>query len=194
MGALRAMGIQATEADCALCIEGKGLAGLRAPDGPIDCGNSGTTMRLLAGVLAAQRFASELVGDASLSRRPMERVAKPLRLRGARIEGRIDPKRPGDITPPLVIGPLPAPHVLGPLEYEVPIASAQVKSAILLSGLWADGATYVKEPVLSRDHTERMLHALGVPLRSMGSMIELDPAQFSGELPAFEIQVPGDLS
>src|SRR5262245_53665115 len=184
MGALRAMGIQATEADCALCIEGKGLAGLRAPDGPIDCGNSGTTMRLLAGVLAAQRFATELVGDASLSRRPMERVARPLRLRGARIEGRIDPGRPGECTAPLQIGPLPESHVLGPLEYEMPVASAPVKSAILLSGLYADGSTYVREPTLSRDHSERMLSALGVPLRTIGPMIELDPAEWSGELPA----------
>ena len=195
LGALRAMGVAATEEEGgALVIEGKGIDGLSAPAAPIDCGNSGTTMRLLAGVLAAQRFASVLVGDASLSRRPMERVARPLRLRGARIEGRIDPKRPGDITAPLTIGPLPAPHVLGPLAYELPVASAQVKSAALLSGLWADGPTYVREPLVSRDHTERLLCALGVPLRSMGAMVELDGGAWSGELPAFEIRVPGDLS
>ncbi len=194
LGALRAMGVRAVEEDATLIIDGRGLDGLRAPAGPIDCGNSGTTMRLLSGVLAAQRFAAELVGDASLSRRPMARVAAPLRLRGARIEGRIDPRRTGEITAPLRIGPLPAPHVLSRLEYETPVASAQVKSALLLSGLWADGPTYVREPLVSRDHTERMLAALGVPLRSVGSMVELDPTAWSGTLPAFTIHVPGDLS
>lgn len=195
LGALRAMGVVANEAEGgAIAIAGAGLHGLSAPAGPIDCGNSGTTMRLLAGVLAAQRFATVLTGDASLSRRPMERVARPLRLRGARIEGEIDPKRAGEITAPLRIGPLPAPHVLGPLSYELPVASAQVKSAALLSGLWADGATYVREPLVSRDHTERMLSALGVPINAMGAIVELDPAAWSGSLPAFEIRVPGDLS
>ena len=197
LGALRAMGVRSSQtdgADGALTIEGVGLEGLRAPDGPIDCGNSGTTMRLLAGVLAAQRFASELIGDASLSRRPMQRVAKPLRLRGARIEGRLDLKRPGELTAPLLIGPLPAPHVLSTLEYEMPVASAQVKSALLLSGLWSDGPTYVQEPLVSRDHTERMLCALGVPVRSVGAVVELDAGAWSGILPAFSIEVPGDLS
>jgi 3-phosphoshikimate 1-carboxyvinyltransferase len=195
LGALKAMGVRATEEDeGALVIEGVGLDGLQAPAGPLDCGNSGTTMRLLAGVLAAQRFETELVGDASLMRRPMARVANPLRLRGARIEGKLDPRRPGDVTAPLRIGPLPAPHVLSSLEYEMPVASAQVKSALLLSGLWSDGPTWVREPLVSRDHTERMLSALGVPLRSVGAMVELDPAGFSGRLPAFTVQVPGDLS
>jgi 3-phosphoshikimate 1-carboxyvinyltransferase len=194
LGALRAMGVGATETEGEITVDGVGLSGLRAPEAPIDCGNSGTTMRLLAGVLAAQRFRAELIGDASLSRRPMARVANPLRLRGARIEGKIDPKKPGEITAPLVIGPLPEPHVLSALEYEMPIASAQVKSAILLSGLWADGATYVKEPTVSRDHTERMLAALGVPLRASGAIVELDGRKWSGKLPAFSIEVPGDLS
>jgi 3-phosphoshikimate 1-carboxyvinyltransferase len=195
LGALRAMGVSATEGDKGeFVIEGVGLDGLRAPEGPIDCGNSGTTMRLLTGVLAAQRFATTLIGDASLSRRPMERVATPLRLRGARIEGRLDPKRPGDVTAPLHVGPLPAPHILSSIEYTLPVPSAQVKSALLLSGLYADGPTYVREPWISRDHTERMLSALGVPLRAMGSMVELDPVSWSGKLPPFSIQVPGDLS
>ncbi|MFO0587226.1 MAG: 3-phosphoshikimate 1-carboxyvinyltransferase [Polyangiaceae bacterium] len=192
--AFRAMGVRIDEEGGALSVHGRGLFGLTAPAGAIDCGNSGTTMRLLAGVLAAQRFQATLVGDASLSRRPMERVARPLRLRGARIEGKIDPKRPGECTAPLTIGPLPEPLVLGGIEHELPVASAQVKSAILISGMFADGATYVREPVLSRDHTERMMSALGVPIRAMGPMAELDPSEWSGELPAFEIDVPGDLS
>ena len=192
--ALRAMGVSIEVSADAITVHGVGLHGLRAPAGPIDCGNSGTTMRLLAGLLAAQRFRARLVGDASLSRRPMERVARPLRMRGARIEGAIDPKKPGECTAPLDVGPLPEPHVLGALEYELPVSSAQVKSAILLSGLYADGPTFVHEPVLSRDHTERMLSALGVPIRAMGSMAELDSATFSGEIRAFEVNVPGDLS
>ncbi|MRG95217.1 3-phosphoshikimate 1-carboxyvinyltransferase [Polyangium spumosum] len=194
LAALRAMGITTEEQTDALLVGGKGLYGLRAPSAPIDCGNSGTTMRLLAGVLVAQRFAAVLVGDESLSRRPMERVARPLRLRGGRIEGKLDPKRVGEITAPLQIGPLPEPNVLGPLEYEMPVASAQVKSAILLSGLYANGPTYVREPLVSRDHTERLMLALGVPLRSVGSIIELDGPSFSGKLPPFEITVPGDPS
>ena len=177
-----------------LRIKGTGLFGLRAPSGPIDCGNSGTTMRLLSGLLSAQPFASTLVGDASLSRRPMMRIAAPLRLRGARIEGAAHPKKPHEITAPLHIGPLAEDTYLTALEFESPIASAQVKSAILLSGLYANGATYVREPVLSRDHTERMLAALGVPIRAMGPMAELDSDAFSGEIDAFEVTVPGDLS
>lgn len=194
LGALRAMGVRATETDGEIVIEGVGLHGLKEPAGPIDCGNSGTTMRLLSGVLAAQRFRAELTGDASLSRRPMSRVADPLRLRGARIEGKIDPRKPGQITAPLIIGPLPEPHVLSALEYDMPMASAQVKSAILLSGLYSDGPTYVMEPVVSRDHTERMLSALGVPLRATGGVVELDGPRWSGVLPGFSIEVPGDLS
>lgn len=194
LAALQAMGVSVADEDGTLIITGKGLDGLRAPSAPLDCGNSGTTMRLLAGVLAAQPFASELTGDASLTRRPMARVATPLRLRGARIEGQLDPRRPGDMTAPLRIGPLPSPHVLSSLEYELPVASAQVKSALLLSGLWADGPTYVREPLVSRDHTERMLSALGVPVRSVGAMVSLDPSAWSGVLPGFTIHVPGDLS
>ncbi|MFT3769498.1 MAG: 3-phosphoshikimate 1-carboxyvinyltransferase [Minicystis sp.] len=194
LGALRAMGVRSTETEGEIVIEGVGLHGLTAPSAPIDCGNSGTTMRLLTGVLAAARFRAELIGDASLMRRPMQRVATPLRLRNARIEGRMDPKKPGEITAPLVIGPLPAPQVLSALEYDMPVASAQVKSALLLSGLYADGPTYVKEPIVSRDHTERMLSALGVPLRTAGAMVELDGPGWSGVLPAFSIEVPGDLS
>ncbi|XXT17288.1 3-phosphoshikimate 1-carboxyvinyltransferase [Sorangium sp. So ce429] len=195
VGALRALGIRVDEPTPGeLIVEGAGLSGLRAPDGPIDCGNSGTTMRLLAGILVAQRFAARLTGDASLSRRPMERVAKPLRLRGGRIEGQLDPRKIGEITAPLDVGPLPEPHVLSSIEYELPVSCDQVKSALLLSGLFADGPTFVREPIVSRDHTERMLTALGAPIDSVGAMVCLDALRFSGALPAFEIDVPGDLS
>jgi 3-phosphoshikimate 1-carboxyvinyltransferase len=192
--ALRAMGVVLDLGPRLARVKGVGLWGLRAPAAPLDCGNSGTTMRLLAGVLACQRFASRLVGDASLSRRPMQRVATPLRRRGGRIEGQLDPRRPGELTAPLDLGPLPEPHLPSELEYSSPIASAQVKSAVLLSGLYADGPTYVSEPVVSRDHTERMLRALGVPIEAVGPHVALDPSAWSGELPAFRFQVPGDPS
>lgn len=194
LAALVAMGVQIREDGELLRVTGVGLDGLREPASAIDCGNSGTTMRLLAGVLAAQRFKTVLVGDASLSKRPMARIAKPLRLRGARIEGALSPKKVGEITPPLEIGPLPAPNVLSALRYDLPIPSAQVKSAILLSGLYADGKTTVSEPMVSRDHTERMLASLGVPIARVGGVVELDGSSWTGKLAPFEMKVPGDLS
>ncbi len=193
--AMRAMGVTIEQTGPSdLVVKGVGLFGLHAAAAALDCGNSGTTMRLLTGLLSAQTFASTLVGDASLSRRPMMRVVGPLRSRGAVIEGRPHPTKAGEILPPLVVGPLPEGKELGPLEYDSPIASAQVKSALLLSGLFAHGATYVKEPTVSRDHTERMLQALGVPIRTMGSVVELDPAGWNGKMTPIEITIPGDLS
>ncbi len=180
-----------------LVVHGAGLLGFKAPTKELDCGNSGTTMRLLCGVLAAQRFQATLVGDETLSRRPMMRVAGPLRSRGAVIEGRAHAgRKPGvtEIVAPLVVGPLPAGTNLRALEYESPVSSAQVKSAILLSGLLADGPTRFKEPTVSRDHTERMLSALGAPIRTVGSVVELDPAGWSRRMPAFDIDIPGDVS
>ncbi|HWL85740.1 MAG TPA: 3-phosphoshikimate 1-carboxyvinyltransferase [Polyangiaceae bacterium] len=193
--ALRAMGVRIeTTGKSELTVEGVGLFGLRGADKPLDCGNSGTTMRLITGILAAQSFGSKLIGDASLSKRPMMRIVGPLRARGARIEGAPHPKRADDITAPLEIHGLGEGDYLGPLEYESPVASAQIKSAILLSGLFAHGATHFKEPTLSRDHTERMLSALGVPLRTLGTIIELDPAGWSGEMPALDVEIVGDAS
>jgi len=194
LAALRALGVTIEEREGEVIIAGRGLDGLKEPPGPLDCGNSGTTMRLFSGLLSAQRFRAVLVGDASLTRRPMARVVKPLRLRGARIEGKLDPTRPGDLTAPLEIGPLPAPHVLSELTYELPIPSAQVKSALLLSGLWAAGSTAISEPMISRDHTERMLSTLGVPIQRIGAIARLDAAAFSGRLTPFETRVPGDPS
>ncbi len=191
----RAMGVHvADDGAGTLRVHGEGLRGLSEPAGPLDCGNSGTTMRVLAGVLGAQPFRSVMVGDASLSRRPMARVAAPLRRRGAVIEGRFHPTKAGEITPPLELGPLPAGQALIESDETLAVASAQVKSALLLSGLYADGNTWVREPVVSRDHTERMLKALGVPLSSVGGAVELDAARFRGKLPAFLLKIPGDLS
>ena len=151
---LRALGVEANRADTdTVTILGRGFGRLRSPEGgPLDAGNSGTTMRLLAGVLAAQPFASRLAGDESLSRRPMRRVIEPLEKMGARIEAT-------DGHAPLTIygGPLTG------IEHRVAVASAQVKSAILLAGLHAEGETSVSEPAATRDHTERALEAFGVP-------------------------------
>lgn len=193
--AMRAMGaIVEDTAPGELRVTGTGLFGLKAPKDALDCGNSGTTMRLLTGVLAGQPFMAKLVGDASLTGRPMLRVVGPLRARGAAIAGAPHPTKPDEVLPPLVIGPLPGGNELGALEYESPVSSAQVKSAILLSGLYAHGTTWFKEPTLSRDHTERMLNALGVPLRAAGTMLELDPAGWDGKMAGFGVEIPGDLS
>ena len=193
--AMRAMGAVIEDtAPGELRVTGTGLMGLQAPKEALDCGNSGTTMRLLTGLLSAQPFSSRLIGDASLTRRPMLRVVAPLRKRGAVIDGAPHPTKAGEVLPPLSIGPLPEGKELTGLDFESPVSSAQVKSAILLSGLYAHGTTLFKEPTLSRDHTERMLHALGVPMRTVGTMIELDPAGWDGKLQAFDIEIPGDVS
>ena len=175
-------------------VDGVGLAGLEAPQADLDCGNSGTTMRLMTGVLAAQPFRSRLVGDASLSRRPMGRVAVPLRARGASIEGTPHPEKAEVITAPLLVGPVPAGRRLDALEYRCPVASAQVKSAVLLSGLFASGSTVVTEPHASRDHTERMLAGLGISVDRAGLTTRLQPPERADAIRAFDIDLPGDLS
>ena len=151
LACVRALGVRVRDEGGVLAVEGRGLGGLRAPDGPLDCGNSGTTMRLLAGVLAGQPFDSVLTGDASLSGRPMGRVITPLAAMGARI-GADDGHAPLRIAGRGESGP-----GLRGIEYRLPVASAQVKSCVLLAGLYADGETTVVEPVPTRDHTERML-------------------------------------
>lgn len=191
--ALEALGVSIRDEGDAVVIEGRGLGGMRAPTAALDCGNSGTTLRLMAGVLAAQEFPSRLVGDASLTRRPMGRVTRPLRARGARVEGRIDPSR-NDECAPLEVSALDAGRRLWELEYELPVASAQVKSALLLSGLFADGDTALREPTLSRDHTERMLLAMGAPLETLGPLVRLDPSGWDRRLAPLALSVPGDPS
>lgn len=170
---LRALGIEADDG----AVAGHGLRGLRAAPGPLDCGNSGTTMRLLAGVLAAQDFESELVGDESLSRRPMDRVVEPLRQMGA-----------GAAWPPLRVG---GRTPLQGIDYEMSVPSAQVKSAVLLAGLFAEGKTWVTEPVKTRDHTELMLGAMGAELKVESTRVEIAP---TNELAPLDITVPGDFS
>jgi 3-phosphoshikimate 1-carboxyvinyltransferase len=175
-------------------VDGVGLFGLKPGDRPLDCGNSGTTMRLLAGLLCPQPFTSILVGDETLMRRPMMRVAKPLRARGATIEGEAHKTKAGEITAPLRVGPQSPGKPLTALEYESPVSTAQVKSAVLLSGLYAHGATYFKEPTVSRDHTERMLRAMGAPLHTVAAIVALDPSGWKGELAPLDVEIPGDIS
>ena len=169
---LRALGVKVSEEG----VQGVGLHGLHAPHGPLDCGNSGTTMRLLAGLLAGQPFETTLTGDQSLSRRPMDRVTTPLAKMGARAT--LDPLRVGG-------------GKLRGAEHLMDTPSAQVKSALLLAGLQADGVTRVVEPVRTRDHTERMLGAMAAPIRVDGSAVEVRRAARLDPLP---LRVPGDLS
>lgn len=191
--AMRALGAGVEVDGTSARVRGAGLTRLRMPPGHIDCGNSGTTMRLLAGLLVAQPFGCRLIGDASLSRRPMGRVVAPLRARGGHIAG-VSGSKPDEVYPPLSIAPLVEGETLRGLEYDMPVASAQVKTALLLSGLYARGPTALREPVLSRDHTERMLLALGVPLETAGTMTVLDPAGWDRRWSGFDWEVPGDLS
>ena len=170
---LRALGVEIEGGE----VVGRGLGGLRPPAAALDCGNSGTTMRLLAGLLAGQPFVTTLVGDSSLLRRPMDRVAEPLRLMGGYAE-----------TAPLRVGGRP----LRGVEYSPPVASAQVKSALLLAGLSAAGPVTVVEPAATRDHTERMLRAMGAPLEIEGPRVSLAGPVL--RLDPLDVEVPGDLS
>jgi 3-phosphoshikimate 1-carboxyvinyltransferase len=182
MGALRAMGVKVEElAADHLRVHGVGLRGLTAPSGDLDMGNAGTAIRLFMGLLSGQRFGTTLTGDASLRRRPMERVARPLREMGADI-ATVDGK------PPVQIRPVAA---LRAIQYALPVASAQVKSAVLLAALYAEGVTEVREPAATRDHTERMFEALGVSLRREAGTVRIAGGQ---ALSAAPIDVPGDFS
>jgi 3-phosphoshikimate 1-carboxyvinyltransferase len=192
--AMQALGARIERRGDEVVIHGAGLDGLRAPAAPIDCGNSGTSMRLLAGILAGQTFASRMFGDESLSRRPMRRVIDPLALMGAEITGAAGPKA-GEVYPPLDFHARVRPRSLTAIEYRLPVASAQVKSAVLLAGLWADGLTRVIEPGATRDHTERMLAHMGAPLTVHGGgVVELDTRGWDRILGADEFRVPADPS
>jgi len=182
LSAMRAMGIpieQTSPTD--IVVHGRGLHGLSQPESALDLGNSGTAMRLMTGLLSGQNFDSRLVGDESLSSRPMGRVITPLSAMGADIGSE-------DGRPPLtVLGN----RTLTALDYEMPVASAQVKSAVLLAGMYADGVTSVVEPAVTRDHTERMLGAMGVEVQTSGHRISVQGGQALTPCP---IRVPGDLS
>ncbi|MDO8862259.1 3-phosphoshikimate 1-carboxyvinyltransferase [Haliea sp. E1-2-M8] len=183
VAALRALGVAIEGPDDGeVAVHGVGLHGLRAPAGPLDMGNSGTSMRLLAGLLAGQVFDSELTGDVSLCKRPMGRVMGPLQQMGASIEGSADG------TPPLRVH---GGRALHGIHYDLPMASAQVKSCVLLAGLYAEGRTSVTEPAPTRDHTERMLRGFGYHVGNENGVISLEGG---GRLLATEIDVPADIS
>ena len=181
LAALRKMGVRIDQsAPTEIAIEGVGRTGLQKPTDPLDMGNSGTAMRLFAGLLAGQSFSSTLTGDSSLSQRPMARVVKPLSMMGAQIQS-------SEGYPPLTIEGMPLHGVV----YSMPVASAQVKSAIMLAGLYADGEVVVHQPAVTRDHTERMLSAMGVELRAGETQVIMRGGQ---SLAGIDIQVPADLS
>lgn len=181
--AFRAMGIEIHEEENGvLVIAGRGLAGLQEPGDVLDCGNSGTTIRLMSGLLAGQKFFSVVTGDRYLRKRPMKRVVTPLTLMGARIWGRGG----GDLAPLAFQG-----GELTPIDYTSPISSAQVKSAILLAGLSCEGVTTVREPHLSRDHSERMLTYFGADIRPFAGGVSLVGRP---RLEGREVIVPGDIS
>jgi len=180
--AFRQMGVEIGRDGEGLLIEGRGWNGLKAPGTPVDCGNSGTTMRLLSGLLAGRPFHSELDGDGSLRQRPMQRVIEPLSRMGARIRSKND----NGLAPLEIDG-----GGLKGIEYRMPVASAQVKSAILLAALQAEGATTLEEPQKSRDHTEVMLCGFGATLAVQGLRIALSGGQ---SLIGQEVRIPGDLS
>lgn len=183
LNAFRAMGVKAQGPENGeLTIAGVGLNGLQPPSAPLDMGNSGTAMRLMAGILAGQKFDSELIGDASLNKRPMNRIAQPL----AKMAARIDTQEGG--RPPLKIS---GGADLKGINYSMPVASAQVKSALLLAGLYAKGETTVIEPAPTRDHTERMLQGFGYQVVKDGSESRL---KGGGKLTACDIDVPADIS
>ncbi len=180
--ALMAMGIDIKETSGEVTVSGKGLSGLSRPDSPLFMRDSGTSMRLLMGILAGQDFSTVLAAGKGLSKRPMKRVTEPLRLMGASFEGRDD----ANYAPITVHG-----GKLNPIDYISQISSAQVKSAVLLAGLYADGKTSVTEPYKSRDHTERMLKAFGARVSIEGPRVSVEGGAF---LRGQKIDVPGDIS
>ena len=181
IAAARMLGIDVVEADVdTLLVRGRGLNGLAAPEDAIDCANAGTLMRLLAGILAGQRGRFAIVGDASLSARPMERIAEPLRRMGATVETT-------DGHAPLVVGG----GELHAIDYTLPVPSAQVKSAVLLAGMQAEGLTTVVEPIPTRDHTERLLERAGAQVTRRPGSVSVGGGR---ELALGEIEIPGDFS
>ena len=177
---LKKMGVKINKAKDGVIIHGVGMRGLKAPLKKLDAGNSGTTLRLLAGILAAQEFKSTIDGDESLRQRPMRRIIEPLELMGARIDS------DSNKAPLTIVG-----NPLRAIDFASPVASAQVKSCVMLAGLYARGVTRVTEPYMSRDHTERMLAEMGVKIHSSGALAAIKGPT---ELAARDINVPGDIS
>ena len=183
---MRALGVEIEQTGAhELIVHGRGLHGLKEAGTIVDAGNSGTTLRLMMGILSAQPFLTTFTGDASLHQRPMARVIKPLGQMGAKIVG-----RKGNTLLPITI--VPSERGLQGISYQMPMASAQVKSAVLLAGMYADGETTVTEPYTSRDHTERMLETFGVKLKKEGTSITI--SRVKNFVSPETIEVPGDIS
>ena len=180
LGCVKALGVEVERSENTIVIHGQGSK-LRTPTSPLDCGNSGSTMRMLSGILAGQEFTSELTGDESLSRRPMARIIAPLEMMGAKITAQSGGR------PPLWVngGNLKA------IRYDMPVASAQVRSCLLFAGLFATGETVVVEPMRTRDHSELALRAFGAELKQQGNEARIAGAQ---KLRAIEAAIPGDIS
>lgn len=183
---LEALGVKISEKDGRVFVEGVGLYGFRAPKEDLDCGNSGTTMRLLMGLLAAQPFSAVLTGDESLCKRPMKRVAAPLVSMGAKI--RLTRRQ---YAPAAITGAPARKKKLKSIDYELPVASAQLKSALLLAGLYTDAPTVLRGQIHSRDHTEKLLPYFGIPLQVSGNKISIAGGR---SLRAVNLRVPGDPS
>jgi 3-phosphoshikimate 1-carboxyvinyltransferase len=192
LGMIEALGVTVRREPGVVVVEGRGLDGMRAPAAVLDAGNSGTAMRIGTGLFAGQPFGFEMVGDPSLSRRPMRRVTDPLRAMGARVRGRGLGPREGEEYAPIASEGRAGPFVA--LSYESPVASAQVKSALLCAALYAPDGFELREPLVSRDHTERLLGAMGAPIRTLGGMVALDPQGWDHRLAPVDVVVPGDLS
>jgi len=191
--AMAALGVTIRDSDGGLVISGVGVDGLREPSAVIDCGNSGTSIRLLCGLLSGQPFSTTLTGDESLVKRPMRRVIDPLGIMGAVIDGQAGAVA-GQLYPPLVVHGRRAAPLRG-IDFALPIASAQVKSALILASLYADEATRLVEPGPSRDHTERMLAHMGAPIRvEPGGVVRIEPAGWDRVLAPADVDVPGDPS
>ena len=181
LSCLRSLGVEwSRNGEGPILIKGRGMK-LAAPAGPLDCGNSGSTMRMLSGILAGQDFSSELVGDDSLSRRPMARIIQPLEMMGAKIDSAVGGR------PPLRVRG----RRLKAIDYRLPVASAQVKTSLLFAGLFAEGATRIEEPIQTRDHGELALEAFGAPIERRMREVRIEGSQ---KLKAIEATVPGDIS
>ena len=180
LGCVKALGVAVERSENRVVIHGRGQK-LQSPTGPLDCGNSGSTMRMLSGILAGQEFSSELTGDESLSRRPMARIMAPLEMMGAKITAQNGGRPPLRVTGGKLRG----------IRYNMPVASAQVKSCVLFAGLFATGETSVVEPVRTRDHSELALRAFGAELAPAGDEITIAGGQ---KLKAIEAVIPGDIS
>lgn len=194
--ALRRLGVtvESGSQSGAMVVQGRALRGLVDPGGPVACGRSSPTLRRLAAVLVAHPFRTVLTSDVDPRTAGMTEVVAALRRRAAQVEGEFSGTSAGELRAPFTVGPLAIDRALSGVEVELAAPRSAVKEALLLSGLYADEATYVREAIVSRDHLERMLQALDVPVRAAGSIVALDPAAWTGKVESFFFDVPGDLA